>query len=95
MTPGINVPHPLGHADAQPQRRVHRDTDADKLRAGEQLLVELGPRDVQRDRCKPRALKESQRQSKPQRLVAQLVAGDQNYRAWLTHGLGYLFATVL
>ena len=95
MTSGIDVPHPLAHADAQPQRRVHRDTDADKLRAGEQLLVELVPRDVQRYRCKPRALDESQRQSQPQRLVAQLVAGDQNYRAWLTHRVRYLFATVL
>ena len=95
VTPRIGPTDLFGHADAEPQRRVHRDRDPDEARARRLLPIEALDADVQRLRGEPRALQEPERRGEAERLVAELVAGDQQDGARAPQRLGERFVDAL
>ena len=79
---GIEPSDPVRRlAPPQPQRGVHRDADRDDLRALDLVLVERLDRQVERVGRISRPLEKRLRPGQPQRLVAQLVAGDEEDRS--------------
>ena len=70
----------LCHADPQPERGVHGHGDRHEAGMGKPCRVERLDRDVERFGRVAGALEESQRRGEGQRLVAQLIAGDEEDR---------------
>ncbi len=95
VTPRIDPTDFFGHADAKPQRRVHRDRDPDEPRSGRLLPIEALDRDVLRLRGEPGTIQEPERRGEAERLVAELVAGDQQDGAWGPQRLGERFVDAL
>ena len=77
----IDLTDALGNTDTEAQRGMHRDGDADELRSGDLFRLEALDRDVQRVRRETGPLQKRLRQCGTERLMAQLVAGDQQNRA--------------
>ena len=80
---GIQPADALRGAHADPQCRVHRHSNPDEAGALDLDIVELVHREVEHGRPVRRPLQEGPGPGNPQGLVAQLVAGDQEYRVRL------------
>jgi hypothetical protein len=78
---GVQGANPLGRAHADPEGRMHRHGQRDQARAAHLTSVQRLHRQVHRLRCEAGALQESEREREAERLVSQLVAGDQQDRA--------------
>ena len=75
----IELPDALGHEDTQTERRVHRDRYRDEIRAPYFVLVERLHTQIDGLGLDASAVQKSQRARQAQRLVSQLVAGDQEH----------------
>ena len=81
----IFLAHARGDPDAEAQRRVHRHGDRDEARAANALGIEGLDGHVEHGWPIAGALEEGRRPRHGQRLVAQLVAADEEDRAGLAH----------
>jgi hypothetical protein len=95
VTPRVGPTDLFGHADAEPQCREHRDRDPDEARSGRLVPIEALDGDVQHLRGEPRALQKAERRGEAERLVAKLVAGDEQDRARPPQRLGERFVDAL
>src|SRR5438445_1411051 len=87
VTGGVHGPRPLGDGDAEAERRVHWDGDRDEARPAHLLGIERLDGDVQQGRAISPALEERRRPGDGQRLVAELVTGDEEDLPRLFHAL--------
>src|SRR5262249_6848532 len=74
-----------GDADAETERRVHRDGDQDEPGAANPLDVERLHRDGEHGRAEAGALEKRRRPGDGERLMAELVAGDEENGARFSH----------
>jgi len=79
---GIHAADPLRRPDAKAKRGVHRHGDRDEPRLPQRGFIEGFDREVDGCRDIARPLEEGLRPGQPQRLVAELVAGHEEDRAW-------------
>ena len=82
---GIQLPHPLDRTHAYPQRRVHRHDDGDQPSAPDFGFIERFDGEIERVGRKAVSLEECAGPRQAQRLVAQLIAGDQEDGSTFTH----------
>jgi hypothetical protein len=61
---------------------MHGNRNADEVRANDFLGIEIFDGDVHRIRFESRPPEEASRQGDAERLMAQLVAGNEQYRTW-------------
>ena len=73
----VDAANPLGRADAEAQRRVHRDRDGDQLGAADLGVVPRLDGEVERIGREAGALEEGFGPGDAQGLMAERVAGDE------------------
>src|SRR5207247_4566502 len=83
----VHGPRALREGDADAERGVHRDGDRDEARLAHRLGIERLDGDIQDGRAVSPALEKRRRPRDGERLVAELVAGDEKDRPRLFHAL--------
>jgi len=77
----VAPPDPLGGAHTEPQRRVHGDRNRDESSSPHFGFVKRFHGEIDRVRCEPGALEKGAWPCEPERLMAQLVARNEQHGA--------------